>query len=67
MKVINKNLGNNLYKYILYYLLILNLYVNACEIWKASDCRGQPTAAEGIFNKLIGGLFFCILACFKQI
>ena len=58
MKKFNKNLlllllnnifDNNLNKYFLYYLLILNLYatINGCEIWKASDCRGQPTAAEG--------------------
>ena len=46
---LNNIFDNNLNKYFLYYLLILNLYANGCEIWKASDCRGQPTAAEGRF------------------
>jgi hypothetical protein len=38
----NKNLFQ-----ILNYFLIINLYANACDIWKTSDCQGQPTTGEG--------------------
>lgn len=36
----------------IFLILLLSIFINqiqTCDIWKASDCKGQPTTAEGLF------------------